>query len=178
MIRLGRGKWKGHILRPSSRLCRPTSSLVRGAFLDIAGFSLVNHATVWDLCSGTGAVGLEALSWGASECVFVDMNPLAISFIRSILQDYGAITNAMVLTGDVRKLVPKLDSKPDIVFIDPPYKHLGLYEWIDSVDWKQILSEDGMVFAECGTEAILRQDWKMRKYGGTHLMWKVIRKTK
>ncbi len=175
MIRLGRGKWKGHILRPSSRLCRPTSSLVRGAFLDIAGFSLINHATVWDLCSGTGAVGIEALSWGASECVFVDIDPLAVSFIRSALRGFGAAADALVLKGDVRKLVPKLDSKPDIIFIDPPYRQHGLYEWIDSVDWKLILSEDGMVFAECGTEAILQHDWKMRKYGGTHLMWKVMK---
>ncbi|MCK4504308.1 MAG: RsmD family RNA methyltransferase [Candidatus Aegiribacteria sp.] len=177
MIRLGRGKWKGHILRPSSRLCRPTSSLVRGAFLDIAGFSLVNHATVWDLCSGTGAVGLETLSWGAAECVFVDNNPLAISFIRSTLRGLGAAADASVLTGDVRKLVPKLDSKPDIVFIDPPYEHQGLYEWIYGIDWKGIISENGMVFAECGTEVILQQDWKMRKYGGTHLMWKTMKET-
>ncbi len=177
MIRLGRGKWKGHILRPSSRLCRPTSSLVRGAFLDIAGFSLVNHATVWDLCSGTGAAGLEALSWGASECVFVDINPLAASFIRSALRRFGAGADALVLTGDVRKLVSKLDSKPDLIFIDPPYNNHGLYDWIDSVDWKWILSEDGMVFAECGSEAILQHDWKMRKYGGTHLMWKKMKET-
>ena len=135
----------------------------------------MNDATVWDLCSGTGAVGIEALSWGASECVFVDIDPLAVSFIRSALRGLGAAADALVLKGDIRKLVPKLDSRPDIIFIDPPYRQHGIYEWIDSVDWKLILSEDGMVFTECGTEAILQNDWKMRKYGGTHLMWKVMK---
>ncbi len=137
----------------------------------------MNHANVWDLCSGSGAVGLETLSWGASKCVFIDKNPLATSFIRFTLREFGAIENALVLTGDVRKLVPELDSKPDIVFIDPPYKHHKLYEWIDSTDWKRILSEEGMVFAECGSETILQQDWKMRKYGGSHLIWKTMKET-
>ena len=177
MIRLGRGKWKGHILRPSSRLCRPTASLVRGAFLDIAGFALVNQALVWDLCSGSGAVGLEALSWGASKCIFIEKNRLAASFIRSTLQGFGAAADASVLTGDVRKLVPKLDSKPNRVFIDPPYMNHELYEWIDTMDWDQILSDDGMVFAECGSEAILQHNWKKRKYGGTHLYWKTKKET-
>ncbi len=135
----------------------------------------MNQAVVWDLCSGTGAVGLESLSWGASECIFVDTNPLSTSFIRSAIREFSAAEDASVLTGDVRKLVPKLNSKPDIVFIDPPYGYHKLYEWIDGIDWKRILSEEGMVFAECGTEIILQSNWKTRKYGGTHLMWKVMK---
>ncbi len=137
----------------------------------------MNHAIVWDLCSGSGAVGLEALSWGASECVFIDRNPLAASFIRTTLQAFNAAADALVLTGDVRRLVPNMDSEPNLIFIDPPYLNHELYEWIDSMDWEKILSEEGIVFAECGSEAILQRNWKKRKYGGTHLMWKVMKET-
>lgn len=175
MIRLGRGKWKGHILRPSSNLCRPTSSLLRGAFLDIAGRNLIESAVVWDLCAGTGAVGLETLSWGASYCVFVDRNPRSSSFIRAFLRDHNAMDDAAVITGNFRDYIRTTDSMPNIVYIDPPYRYSRLYEWTDSMDWNGILSMNGTVFIECGDEGIMKNGWKKRKYGDSYLYWKIMK---
>ena len=174
MIRLGRGKWKGHILRPSSNLCRPTSSLVRGAFLDIAGSKLIDSAVVWDLCAGTGAVGLEALSWGASFCVFVDRNPRATSFIRTFLREHDAMDEAAVITGSIREYIKNTDSVPDIVYIDPPYRYSRVYEWTESMEWNGIVSPNGAVFVECGDEDMMKEGWRKRKYGDSHLFWKIF----
>lgn len=171
MIRLGRGKWKGHILRPSSNLCRPTSSLIRGAFLDIAGKDLIDSAVVWDLCAGTGAVGLEALSWGASFCVFVDRNPRSTSFIRTFLREHDSMDDAAVITGDIKDYISKTDSVPDVVYVDPPYRYLELYEWADRMEWSSILSSNGVVFVECGNEIVMKETWKKRKYGDSCLYW-------
>ncbi|MCD4701546.1 MAG: RsmD family RNA methyltransferase [Candidatus Aegiribacteria sp.] len=175
MIRLGRGKWKGHILRPSPKLCRPTSSFLRGAVLDIAGRNLIDSAVVWDLCAGTGAVGLEALSWGASYCAFVDRNPRSTSFIRAFLKEHNALADAAVITGNMNDYIKTTDSVPDIVYIDPPYRYRRLYEWTDSMDWSGILSMNGMVFVECGDENMMQDGWKKRKYGDTYLCWKIMK---
>ncbi|RKZ04699.1 hypothetical protein DRQ25_16920 [Candidatus Fermentibacteria bacterium] len=175
MIRLGRGKWKGHILRPSSKLCRPTSSLVRGAFLDIAGTNLIDSAIVWDLCAGSGAVGLEALSWGAAYCVFVDRNPRSTSFIRAFLKEHNAMDRAEVITGSIKEYIKTNVSVPDIVYIDPPYRYNRVYEWTDSIEWNHILSKNGAVFVECGDEGMMNETWKKRKYGDSYLCWKIMR---
>ncbi len=175
MIRLGRGKWKGHILRPSSNLCRPTSSLLRGAFLDIAGRTLIDSAVVWDLCAGTGAVGLEALSWGASYCVFVDKNHRSASFIRKFLREHEARDDAAVITCSIREYIQNTDSVPDIVYIDPPYRYSRLYEWIDSFEWNTVMKDDGAVFVECGEAGLLKTDWRERKYGDSYLCWKTVK---
>ncbi|MCK5116550.1 MAG: RsmD family RNA methyltransferase [Candidatus Aegiribacteria sp.] len=175
MIRLGRGKWKGHILRPSSKLCRPTSSLLRGAFLDIAGRALVESAIVWDLCAGSGAVGLETLSWGASYCVFVDRNPRSTSFIRSFLRDHNAMDDAAVITGSIREYIKSTDSVPDIVYIDPPYRYSRIYDWAYSIEWNAILSPKGAVFVECGDESMMKEGWNKRKYGDSYLFWKMMK---
>ncbi len=178
MIRLGRGKWKGHILRPSSKLCRPTSSLLRSAFLDITGRYSIDSAVIWDLCAGTGAVGLEALSWGASHCVFVERNPRATSLIRKFLREHEALENATVITGDIRDYISTANVRPDIVYIDPPYRYSRLYEWIDMIEWGEILPNDGAVFVECGKDDCLKEDWNTRKYGDSYLCWKKIKELK
>ena len=167
--------WKGHILRPSSKLCRPTSSLLRSAFLDIAGRNSIDSAVVWDLCAGCGAVGLETLSWGASFCVFVDRNPRATSLIKVFLKEHDAQRNATVITGDIRDYIRTTDMAPNMVYIDPPYRYSWLYEWIDLTDWKGILQVNGAVFVECGSENTMNEDWHKRKYGDSCLCWKMMK---
>ena len=170
MIRLGRGKWKGHILRPSLHDCRPTSGLVRGAVFDIAGEVASSASTVWDLCCGTGAVGLEALSAGASHAVFVDRQRHSRELISSFLVERESLDSATIITGDVRRMVPLKGSHPELVFIDPPYSELYLYRWIWSLDWVSILAPGGMVFVESGSDPGL-SGWTTRGYGDSWLSW-------
>jgi 16S rRNA (guanine966-N2)-methyltransferase len=173
VIRLGRGKWKGHLLRPSSISCRPTSSKVRGAFLDIAGRERVEGSLVWDLCAGSGAVGLEALSWGAQRCVFVDRNPACTAFIREFLREHDARESAKVITGDVRKYIKTGQARPGLVFADPPYGMSDLYRWLEGLDWRGILGPSGGVFIEYGSEPPFCEDWQFRKYGDSYLRYMI-----
>ncbi len=128
-------------------------------------------ADVWDLCAGTGAVGLEALSWGASHCVFVDRNPGSTALIRSFLREHGAGDSAAVITGDIRKYITPRIAKPDLVFVDPPYGMEDLYRWIEGLQWHMILKPGGAVFVEYGSEPVLETGWELRRYGDSYLKY-------
>jgi len=154
-------------------LCRPTSGLVRGAMFDIAGDRTVIDGLVWDLCSGTGAIGLEALSRGAASCVFIDRNRKATALTRSFLKEHSALDSAIILTGNITDLAPPEGPAPDLVFIDPPYADHSLYRWVWSIDWESILSPGGVVFTE-GGDSSSPDDWETRKYGDSDLSWKRV----
>ena len=170
MIRIGRGMWKGHILRPPSSIAwgRPTASRVREAVFDILGPEALEGATVWDLCCGSGAFGIEALSTGATRCTFVDRDPAATRFVREFLEGRQAFRRARVITGDVTKVVPALGESPDLVYLDPPYRDDELYSWAGRYDWGSVLSGGGSVFLETGSGRDF-PGWGERKYGDTFL---------
>lgn len=101
---------------------RPTTDRVREAVFDILG-SGTEGARVLDLFAGTGALGLEALSRGASSAVLVESDPRAFAVLRRNVLDLGADA-AETLPMDCRAAVRVLggrDSRFDLVFLDPPY---------------------------------------------------------
>jgi 16S rRNA (guanine966-N2)-methyltransferase len=155
-------------------LCRPTASVVRGAFLDIAGRTRIDSRSILDLCAGTGAVGLEALSWGASHCCFIDSNPASTAFIRNFLREHDSTGEARVITGDVRKYIGRVRKRPDVVFIDPPYSSTGLYRWIDEFNWADYVNPGGAIFIESGCEIELKEGWQMRRYGDSYLIYLLL----
>lgn len=79
-------------------------------------------ATVLDLYAGSGALGLEALSRGASEVTFVEIGTESLAALRKNLEALGNPTTAQVRRLDARRLVEKLDPGAyDLVFADPPW---------------------------------------------------------
>ena len=142
--------------------------------MDIAGRGSIQWRKVWDLCSGSGAVGLEALSWGAERCVFVDLNSAALAFTRAFLKKSGAEDRGVTIRDDFRRYISREERCADLVFIDPPYNSGELYEWIDENDWSACVGRGGIVFAEAGLETVMRSSWKSRKYGSSVLYWKWI----
>ncbi|GAA4693678.1 16S rRNA (guanine(966)-N(2))-methyltransferase RsmD [Pseudonocardia yuanmonensis] len=121
MTRIIAGEARGRRLRVPSDGTRPTSDRVREAL-----FSALEHdpglvdAVVLDLCAGTGALGLEALSRGAAEATFVELDRRAVAVLRANVALVG-------LGGDVRygPAGTVLETAPphahDLVFVDPPY---------------------------------------------------------
>lgn len=105
---------------------RPTPDRVREALFNVlASHGLPNGARVLDLFAGTGALGLEALSRGASHATFVDSGRVAQRLIRENLAKAGRQADATVLTCAADRL-PAADAPCDLVFLDPPYgKGLG-----------------------------------------------------
>lgn len=127
MMRIVGGRWRGQPLaRPKNQITRPTSDRTREALFSILtampDFSFTTMR-VLDLFAGTGALGFEALSRGASYCLFVDDNAAARGLIRDNMEQLQAQGVSKVFRRDATRLGPRpanIDAF-DLVFADPPY---------------------------------------------------------
>lgn len=124
-MRIIAGQRRGHkIDGPSGRRTRPTSDLVRESLFNILG-QLVPDCLVIDLFAGTGALGLEALSRGASRAIFVEHNRANVVLIHRNLATLRYEDRAIVLATDVyrwARTFEPTDPAPVVVLIDPPYR--------------------------------------------------------
>lgn len=121
-MRIISGKWRGrNIAAPAGTLVRPTGDRVREAWMSIVHPSLPD-ARVLDLCAGSGALGLEALSRGAVSCDFVEQSRVALTALESNITTLGAADSAIVHRSEALKFVSTLAAGAyDIAFADPPY---------------------------------------------------------
>jgi 16S rRNA (guanine966-N2)-methyltransferase len=120
-MRVIAGRFGGRRLRaPPGRATRPTSDRVREALFSILGD--VSGARVLDLYAGSGALGIEALSRGAGEVVFVESARRAADAIRANLRAVGD-PDAIIWVGDALAYLRRADPEApfDLVFADPPY---------------------------------------------------------
>jgi 16S rRNA (guanine966-N2)-methyltransferase len=136
-VRIVAGRWRGRTIKaPSGDEVRPTSDRVREAWMSIVGPSLAG-ALVLDLFSGSGALGLEALSRGAERVDFVEVAPRSLAALRANIEALGAGEGAVVRRADALRFIAPLGAGAyDVAFADPPYK-LGLAEqvatrWLES----------------------------------------------
>src|ERR1043166_1723694 len=126
-MRIIAGRWRGRrIAAPADRLVRPTGDRVREAWMSIVHPNLPG-ARVLDLCAGSGALGLEALSRGAEVVDFVESAPRSLEVLRANIESLGAGPgNAIVHPTDALRFVQDLPGRDyDVAFADPPYD-LGL----------------------------------------------------
>ncbi|WP_051904410.1 16S rRNA (guanine(966)-N(2))-methyltransferase RsmD [Hippea jasoniae] len=101
-----------------NRYLRPTRSIVRKSFFDTVR-GLLEESVFIDLFAGSGSIGVEALSRGAKEVVFVDNSSESVELIRNNVKPFS---NATVKKIDARRFLddPVLD-RADLVYVDPPY---------------------------------------------------------
>lgn len=124
-MRIISGLFKGRILqRPPESITRPTSDRVRESIFNILwhldGFTF-DQVYVLDLFAGSGAMGLEALSRGAQQVVFVDKNSIARQVIaQNVCHLKVDDKKVHILPYDVLNL-PETDKPADLIFVDPPY---------------------------------------------------------
>lgn len=124
-LRVCSGTAKGRTLKSTPGIgLRPTSARVRQAI-----FSTLSHRvegrTVLDLYAGTGALGIEALSRGASEATFVEISPKCLKIIRDNLEVTAFSGKANVRRGDVLRVLRDFGRQNrtfDVVLADPPYE--------------------------------------------------------
>ncbi len=121
-MRIVAGRWRGRLIKaPAGDAVRPTADKVREAWMSIISPKLP-ESKVLDLCAGSGALGIESLSRGASEATFVERNQGTIAIIRQNLKSLGAEDFATVIRGDAVKFVANIDAYSfDVAFADPPY---------------------------------------------------------
>jgi 16S rRNA (guanine966-N2)-methyltransferase len=122
----------------------------------------VEGATVLDLFAGSGAMGIEALSRGATHATFVDDDPKALAVVRRNLDATGLADRATVVRGDAARY----EGGPvDLAILDPPYA-------TDDDAWAALLSglDAGVAVVESDREVPLPPPWsihRLRRYGST-----------
>lgn len=163
-VRVVAGDLRGRrIEAPVSEATRPTTDKVREAVFNALGsLDVLDGARVLDLFAGTGAMGIEALSRGASDCIFVEKDRDALRILRANLENLGLASRSTVIAGDA--LVAGAQHHDiDVVIADPPYGYS---------DWASLLSglSAGLVVLESDKpigEIIGWETIREKKYGRT-----------
>ena len=146
------GNLRGRVIayKPNPRL-RPTSDKSRKAIFDMLQGQMPEK-TVLDLFSGTGAVGFEALSQGASFVTFVESEKVQGELIKNNLLKLDLVQKSTVIIGDALSILAKLSREEkefDFIFMDPPYE-TGLGErTLEVLAKSAILKKDTLIILEC-----------------------------
>jgi 16S rRNA (guanine966-N2)-methyltransferase len=121
-MRIIAGKWRGRkIAAPPGHVVRPTGDRVRESWMSILHPELPD-ARVVDLCAGSGALGLEALSRGAAMCDFVETARPVLAVLQSNIELLNAGASATVHRSSAEQFVSTLAAGAyDVAFADPPY---------------------------------------------------------
>ncbi len=150
MISIGGGIYRSRKIKVPSYLDVPSKSIVRLGVANALS-SYIARARVMDLFAGSGAMGIELLSRGASFCLFSDINKESVSAIRDNLSSLG-IEEAEVKIGDYRDILRSCatnNDQFDLVFVDPPYKDKEAYEFCWAyIKENKILTENGILVFE------------------------------
>lgn len=131
---------------------RPTSEKVKESLFSAIQFDIEGRR-VLDLFAGSGQLGIEALSRGASGCVFVDKNTDAVQVIRRNLQHTGLSANAQVLGTDAMSYLTRPGDRFDIVFLDPPYASELLTPILQKVE--PLVNDGGIIACESDDSVVL-----------------------
>jgi 16S rRNA (guanine966-N2)-methyltransferase len=126
-LRVSGGEARGRRLKAPKNI-RPTQGIVKQALFNMVGPD-IDGAVVLDLFAGSGAIGIEALSRGASTVWFVDQQPRGLAILRQNLDALGFKERARVVRGDVVRWLeasPNAIKSADFVFLDPPYEDVVL----------------------------------------------------
>ena len=148
-MRVITGTARGRRLRtPENYDIRPTTDNVKESVFNIIQFDIEGRR-VLDLFAGTGQLGIECLSRGAAEAVFIDENTAAVKIVKENLRTCGF--TAAVLQQDALSYLRHC-GKFDLVFVDPPYDS-GLYESVlETINSVDILSDGGIILCESRRE--------------------------
>jgi len=150
-MRIIAGQTKGHLLRaPRGREVRPTSAKVREALFSILSDRIPN-AVILDLFAGSGALGIEALSRGAAEVVFVDQDPESLRALSDNLERCGYSPQARIHEMNSLKFLKGSDAPKnafDVVLVDPPYHAEILRKLLPLLARGDIMKPSGIMVVE------------------------------
>ena len=158
-MRIITGKAKGVRLKTlEGDATRPTAERVKEAVFSMIQFDIEGRS-VLDIFAGSGQLGLEALSRGASQAVFVDKSRDAISIIKDNVQKSGFMSQSEIYQADYLDFLGRCGSKKfDIVFLDPPYA-LKMYKpALTAMLNKGVLKPTSLIICESGEDAIFDGD--------------------
>lgn len=124
-----------------------------------------------DLFAGSGSLGIEAISMGASECYFVDNNKVAINVLKNNLDRIKVTEKYYLINKDYIQALKSFNIKFDIIFLDPPYHLNMMNNAIDKIISYDLLNDGGLLICEyeggsinCDLELI-----KTKRYGSKNI---------
>ena len=159
-MRIITGKVKGLILKtPKGLSTRPTSDRIKESVFSILnGMVDFEDKAILDLFAGTGALGLEAMSRGATQAVFVDFE--TVNIIKDNVNRAHFDDKSEIIRGDVLKVMKKLSNNQrqfDLIFCDPPYNK-GLWQRaLIGIDNLNLLNSEGLLIIEHGADESLEE---------------------
>jgi len=147
-MRVITGTARGVVLKtPEGMQTRPTTDRVKEALFSIIQFEIPG-ARVLDLFGGTGQLGIEALSRGAREAVFVDAREDACRLIRENLRRTRLENRGRVVRSDYLDYLKRCRESFDIILLDPPYAEVFLENALKCITEIDILQSGGIIVAE------------------------------
>ena len=180
-MRIIAGRFKGHALKtPKTYRVRPTSDRLRETLFNVLAHSYgdpVSGARVLDLFSGTGALGLEALSRGAGFALFVEDGVEPRGLLRGNVEALGVAGASRIFRRDATKLGPAHPNEPfSLVFADPPYGKGLAEKALASARSSGWLTPDALVVVEEAGDAPFEvpqgfEEIETRDYGEAKLIF-------
>lgn len=184
-LRLTGGSFSGRRLQVPRQGTRPATNRVREATFSVLGSFFENGVKglcVLDLFAGSGSLGIEAMSRGASICTFVERDPVACELIRGNLKMLGI--SAKVIQSDVARFLSRVRGHVcDIVFMDPPYRYERMEKTVSLLQ-KAVAQPPGPVLSY---ERIFTQSLpefgpgiaflKRKRYGQTEVLYYRVKET-
>ena len=156
-MRIISGKFRGLKLQPPVDFSiRPTSDRLKESLFSILESNKYNiripNSNVIDICSGTGALGIEALSRGAKFIYFIDKDPKAIDVLQKNISklkiDYKDETYIKIIRDKANKALQNIKNNFDIVLIDPPYNSNVIEECLVKLKQYNLINCNSYIFAE------------------------------
>ena len=147
-MRVIAGKAKGHRLKfPKGTTTRPATDLVRGAIFSMLENITDDWSQVLDLFSGSGALGIEALSRGAGWVDFVENQPRCCGIIKENLDKTNLSAQARIYCCSVDKAITFLDKEYNIILMDPPYSNPSIGNLIIKLATSRLVGTNSTVVA-------------------------------
>ena len=165
-MRIIAGRYRGRVLQSfRGRDIRPTSDRLRESLFNILQ-PYVEGAVVWDAFAGTGALGLEALSRGASHVVFTEINRPALKVLRGNIETLNAAGCVEVIEADAIKWARTAGTRFDLVLVDAPYDFDSYLELAETIRSAGLCKPESLLLLEHSrrSEAAGRLQRKFQSY--------------
>lgn len=148
-MRIIGGKYRGRKLNfPARPGLRPTLGRTRETLFNWV-LPMLPGARCLDLFAGSGALGLEALSRGAAQVLFVEQDRAVADALAQNLERLDVPQAQWALhRGDAETLAPGAPERFDLIFLDPPFAATGLTPWLTLIDEQGWLAPDGLIYFE------------------------------
>lgn len=175
-MRIITGTAKGRILlSPLGNETRPTLDRIKQSMFNIIQFDIPGKRAL-DVFAGTGSLGLEAVSRGASYCVLIDKSPNTFPLLKKNVENLGFSDKCKIYNEDSYEVLKKLGSsgeKFDIIFIDPPYMKDMIPPSIELIEKNNLITPGGTILTKIDSQEVIYEGSELhplsskRVYGNT-----------